>query len=126
MRVCLREEYEREVDRLKREISMRDVDCKLHEAKLRIMKDENTKVRMQLRDPSNIKRAPLSTDLNQPAEIIDEFERVQKNYDMLTLQEELKQMIIENSLLKDKIVDIQDRWKRVEVKRDALIKDLKN
>ena len=45
---------------------------------------------------------------------------------MLTLQEELKQMIIENSLLKDKIVDIQDRWKRVEVKRDALIKDLKN
>ena len=100
LRVRLREEHEREVAALRREIDMRDVDYNLHEAKLRLMKDENTKVRMQLRDPSNIKRAPFSTDMTQPADLIDDFDRVQKNYDMLTLQEELKQMIIENSLLK--------------------------
>ena len=63
MRVKLREEHERDVAALRREIEKRDVDCKLHDAKMRLMKDENTKVRMQLRDPSNIKRAPFSTDM---------------------------------------------------------------
>ena len=33
-------------------------------------------------------------------------------------------MIIENSLLKEKVFDLQERFRRVEEKRDAYIKDL--
>ena len=118
------EEQEKEVATFRREIDMKDIEIKLHAQKMRYMKDENTKIRMQLRDPSNIKRGPPPSEPNQAAGIVDEFERVQQQYDMLTLQEELKQMIIENSLLKEKVYDMQDRFKRIEDKRETFIKEL--
>lgn len=33
-------------------------------------------------------------------------------------------MIVENSLLKEKVFDMQDRFKRIEEKRDSFIKEL--
>ena len=50
------------------------------------MKDENTKIRMQLKDPANIKR-DLGTNLEpiQNAGLVDEFDRVQQQYDLLTI-----------------------------------------
>ena len=33
-------------------------------------------------------------------------------------------MIVENSLLKEKVFDLQDRFRRVEEKRDTYIKEL--
>ena len=116
------EEQEKEVSSFRREIDMKDIEIKLHDQKMRQMKDENTKIRMQLRDPSNIKRGLLGAD--QSADLVDEFDRVQHQYDLLTVQEELKQMIIENSLLKEKVYDMQDRFKRIQDKREALIKEL--
>ena len=43
---------------------------------------------------------------------------------MLTLQEELKQMIIENSLLKEKVFESQERFRRIEEKREEFIQKL--
>ena len=43
---------------------------------------------------------------------------------MLTLQEELKQMIIENSLLKEKVFESQERFRRIEDKREEFISKL--
>jgi len=46
------------------------------------MKEENTKVRMQLRDPGNIKRGNA---VDTPFVNVDEFDRVQSQFDMLAL-----------------------------------------
>ena len=43
---------------------------------------------------------------------------------MLALQEELKQMLIENKLLKEKVLDLQERFRRIEEKREEFIKSL--
>ena len=45
---------------------------------------------------------------------------------MLALQEELKEMIVENKLLKDKVLDLQERFKRIEEKREEFIKSLQD
>lgn len=60
----------------------------------------------------------------QEAGLIEDFERVQKQYDIFTLQEELKQMVVENSLLKERTLEIQERFRRVEEKREGIIKSL--
>jgi len=50
------------------------------------MRDENTKVRLQLKDPFNIKRSELGyADPLQEAGLVDEFTRVQSQSDVLTL-----------------------------------------
>lgn len=43
---------------------------------------------------------------------------------MLALQEELKQMLVENKLLKEKVLDLQERFRRIEEKREEFIKSL--
>ena len=76
---------------------MKEVEVKVLNNKMKVVKEENVAVRIQLKDPSLIKRAqpqdyPLSTyeeiakttDIdNLGNELIPEFERVQKNFDLL-------------------------------------------
>ena len=50
------DDIEKEIATFRRDIDMKDIEIKLHDQKMRQMKNENTKIRMQLRDPSNIKR----------------------------------------------------------------------
>ena len=98
------------------------------------MKEENVTIRMQLLDPSNIKRGVIlpsqrfDNETNQAlnGEVVNEFVRVQKNYDAVMLQEELKQMLVENSLLKDKIAELQERFKKVEDSRETYINRLQD
>lgn len=52
------EDQEKELDSLRREIDMRDVAINLHDQKMRVIKDDNTKIRMQLRGPGNLKGGP--------------------------------------------------------------------
>ena len=51
---------------------------------------------------------------------------MQKNYDAVMLQEELKQMLVENTLLKEKIAELQDRFKKVEDSRETYINKLQD
>ena len=60
----------------------------------------------------------------EQAGLVDEFDRVQAQYDILTLQAELKQMIVENSLLKERTMELQERFRRVEIKRENFIGEL--
>ena len=46
MRIRTQEEQEREVAAFRREIDMKDIEIKLHDAKIREFKQENTKIRM--------------------------------------------------------------------------------
>jgi hypothetical protein len=55
---------------------------------------------------------------------VDEFTRVQNQFDTLALQEELKQMMIENKLFKEKINSMMESFKRIEEKRDSYIKEM--
>ena len=125
LKLRAQDEQEKEIASYQREIDMRNIEIKLHAQKMRQMKDENTKIRMQLKDPANIKRDVGSNlEPSQNAGLVDEFDRVQQQYDLLTIQEELKQMIIENKLLKEKVYDMQDRFKIIEGKRETFIGEL--
>ena len=42
------DDQEKELNSLRREIEMREVAIKLHDQKMRVFKDENTQIRMQL------------------------------------------------------------------------------
>ena len=98
------------------------------------MKEENVTIRMQLLDPSNIKRGVIlpSQRFNQETnealngEVVNEFVRVQKNYDAVMLQEELKQMLVENTLLKEKITELQERFRKIEDSRETYINKLQD
>ena len=82
------EDQEKEVAAFRREIDMKDIEIKLHDSKLRQMKDDNTRTRMQLRDSTLNKRGALAITAAEPSQaagLVDEFERVQQQYDMLTL-----------------------------------------
>ena len=46
LRIRTQEEQEREVAAFRREIDMKDIEIKLHDAKIREFKQENTKIRM--------------------------------------------------------------------------------
>ena len=46
LRLRSQEEQEKEVAAFRREIDMKDIDIKLHDAKMRAMKEENTKIRI--------------------------------------------------------------------------------
>ena len=86
LKLRAQDEQEKEIASYQREIDMRNIEIKLHAQKMRQMKDENTKIRMQLKDPANIKR-DLGTSLepSQNAGLVDEFDRVQQQYDLLTI-----------------------------------------
>ena len=136
------DKFEKEMDAMARETQMKEIEVKVLNNKMKAVKEENIAIRMQLKDPSVIKRhqpqdmpgsmyasgnegGPLSDGLlNFGNEMIPEFDRVQKNYDMLGLQEELKQMIIENSLLKKKIFDMSEKFKKIEDSRETYINNL--
>ena len=96
------------------------------------MKEENVTIRMQLLDPSNIKRGVMQTQSqrNNPeainGKVVEEFVRIQSNYDAVMLQEELKAMIIEITLLKEKISEQQERFKKVDVSRETYITKLQD
>ena len=49
---------------------------------------------------------------------------MQKNYDVVTLQEELKNMIVENQLLKELVEENQDKFRQIELKREEIIQKL--
>ena len=85
---------------------MKDIEIKVLQNKMRIVNDENVTIRMQLADPTNIKR-----EADDEHQFVKEFTKIQKNYDVLMLQEELKQMLIENQLLKEKIEELQDKFR---------------
>ena len=68
---------------------------------------------MQLLDPSAIKRdKPYKRKGFKNEEMLDEFERVQKIYDAVMLQEELKHVLTENLQLKAKIKEIEVGFKK--------------
>ena len=72
---------------------------------------------MQLLDPSAIKRDKKYKLTSASKGILDEatleeFERIQKIYDAVMLQEELKHMLTENIQLKDKIKEIEVGFKK--------------
>ena len=88
LRMRSQEDQEKEVAAFRREIDMKDIEIKLHDSKLRQMKDDNTRTRMQLRDSTLNKRGALAITAAEPSQaagLVDEFERVQQQYDMLTL-----------------------------------------
>lgn len=108
------DEFNAQLTNMQREMNMKDIEVKVQQSKLKQMKEENVTIRMQLLDPSNIKRGAVlpSQRFDQgveqaiSGEVVNEFVRVQKNYDAVMLQEELKQMLVENTLLKEKIAEL--------------------
>jgi len=98
---------------------------------MRVLKDETTTLRMQLRGDvpggsiggGTLGGGGFANSIEQ-AGLVDEFDRVQAQYDILTLQAELKQMIVENSLLKERTMELQERFRRVEIKRENFIGEL--
>lgn len=119
VRVKSQTEIELEITALQRELVLKDLEIKVLKQKQKAIKEENVTVRMQLLDPSNIKRDP------QDEMEVQEFTRVQQQFDAVALQEELKQMILESTLLKDKIVDMQEKFKKIDEQRDKYIADLR-
>ena len=119
---------------MQRDMNMKDIEVTVQQSKLKQLKEENVTIRMQLLDPSNIKRGVLlpsqrfDEETNQAlnGEVINEFTRVQKNYDAVMLQEELKQMLVENTLLKEKIFEMQERFRKVEESRGTYINKLQD
>ena len=45
-----------EINQLKKELQMKNIEIKVYANKLKMMREENAVVRMQLLDPSNVKR----------------------------------------------------------------------
>lgn len=94
---------------------MKNVEVKVYQNKLKIMREENATVRMQLLDPAIIKRTGgvrhfIDHESNSAAKenIIVDFSRVELTHDVVLLQEEIKQMFVENSILKERLVSFQD------------------
>ena len=98
-----------EISNLQRELFMKNVELKVYANKLKIMREENTTVRMQLLDPAMIRRiGGVRHSLDQQSgsskeNIIIDFNRVELTHDVVLLQEEMKQLHVENVLLKDRI-----------------------
>ena len=61
------EEHEHEVNALRREVDMKEISIKLHDQRMRVLKDEVSKMRMQ--------RGGYSESV-QEAGLIEDFERV--------------------------------------------------
>ena len=126
------EEFNAQLSNMQRDMDMKDIETKIQQSKLKQMKEENVTIRMQLLDPSNIKRGVMQTQSqrNNPeainGKVVEEFVRVQSNYDAVMLQEELKAMIIEITLLKEKISEQQERFKKVDVSRETYITRLQD
>ena len=110
---------------------MKEISIRLHDQRMRVLKDETTTLRMQLRGDApggsigggTLGGGGFANSIEQ-AGLVDEFDRVQAQYDILTLQAELKQMIVENSLLKERTMELQERFRRVEIKRENFIGEL--
>lgn len=46
----------KEINQLQRELQLKNIEVKVYVNKLKVMREENATVRMQLLDPSNIRR----------------------------------------------------------------------
>ena len=53
------EEFEAQLSNMQRDMDMKDIEVKVQQSKLKQMKEENVTIRMQLLDPSNIKRGVM-------------------------------------------------------------------
>ena len=97
--------FQDEIVALRRDLNLKQVELSASKDTLTKLKEENVTIRMQLLDPSAIKRDPSKPHVIRSAEegknpidneTLKMFERVQKIYDVVMLQEELKQVLNEN------------------------------
>ena len=78
------------------------MEVKVYQNKLKIMREENAVVRMQLLDPALIRRTGGVRHFVDPSSnaaknnIIVDFNRIELTHDIVLLQEEIKQMFVEN------------------------------
>lgn len=100
------------INQLKKDLQERTIEVKMYAQKLKIIREENSAVRMQLFDPSSLSRKQREQKVanvpNYKDELIVDFDRIEHTHDTVQLQEEIKDLHTETAVLKERIATLQN------------------